>query len=383
MKNSFSPLLTILTGVRRIGRNFSTILLATIAPLIISVGVVMVAREIGSPTRLALDAVHGVVVIFYLSTVVSATMGITPTGWARFGFSLPAIKSIARISQWKNTFSLIVAAVIVLMPTAIVIGLLFRRVESLLQASESFWFETPSHVIFEFIMIMLLGGLISAAYIKATKAKAKICGINSKAALKAAVDGGAAMLGFVFFPASPRAITTIEAGELMAMVPDGIIKVALLVDPTDQDVTSIAKALPIDAIQLHGSETPERVTEIKALIGGGLQVFKAVTIATPEDVVLAHEYEKSCDRLLLDAKAPADATRPGGNAITFDWKLISNQTWEKPWLLAGGLTAKNVGNAIAITNAEMVDVSSGVEDAPGVKNPAKITIFLGAVEDGG
>ncbi|MCK5166965.1 MAG: phosphoribosylanthranilate isomerase [Rhodospirillaceae bacterium] len=230
---------------------------------------------------------------------------------------------------------------------------------------------------------MLLGGLISAAYIKATKARAKICGINSKAALKAAVDGGAAMLGFVFFPASPRAITTIEAGELMAMVPDGIIKVALLVDPTDQDVTSIAKALPIDAIQLHGSETPSRVTEIKALIGGGLQVFKAVTIATPEDVVLAHEYEKSCDRLLLDAKAPADATRPGGNAITFDWKLISNQTWEKPWLLAGGLTAKNVGNAIAITNAEMVDVSSGVEDAPGVKNPAKITIFLGAVEDGG
>ncbi len=381
MENSFSPLLTILTGVRRIGRNISAILVAIVLPFIISVGAVMVAREIGLPNRLALDAVHGVFVIFYLSTVVSATMGIVPTGWARFGFSLPAIKSIARISQWKNTFSLIVAAAIVLTPTAIVVGLLFRRIESLLELSGNLWFEVPSHIIPEFIMTMLFGGLVSAAYNKATKARAKICGINSKAALKAAVDGGAAMLGFVFFPASPRAITTIEASELMAMVPDGIIKVALLVDPTDQDVSSLARALPIDAIQLHGSETPARVAEVKAL--SGLQVFKAVAIATPEDVALAHEYENSCDWILLDAMAPADATRPGGNAISFDWQLISNETWEKPWLLAGGLTAKNVGNAITITGAEMIDVSSGVEDAPGVKNPAKITIFLGAVEDGG
>ncbi|MCK5167277.1 MAG: phosphoribosylanthranilate isomerase [Rhodospirillaceae bacterium] len=229
---------------------------------------------------------------------------------------------------------------------------------------------------------MLLGGLISAAYNKAVKARAKICGINSKAALKAAIDGGAAMLGFVFFPPSPRAITTVEAEALMAMVPDGILKVALMVDPTNQDVASITKALPIDAIQLHGSETPARVTEVKAL-SGGLQVFKAMTIATPEDVALAHEYEKSCDRILLDAKAPVDATRPGGNATPFDWQLISNETWEKPWLLAGGLTAQNVGNAITITGAPMVDVSSGVEDAPGVKNPAKIAVFLDAVERGG
>ena len=378
---SSSPLLIILTGLRRIGRNFSTMLKIALLPFFISIGVVIIAREIGPPTRYLLDAVHGVVVIFYLSAVIKLAPGTAPTGWQRFGFAAPAVKSIAKITQWKNTFSLIIAAAIVLMPTALVIGLLFRRVESLLNASDAIWFETPSHIIPEFIMTMLLGGLMSATYNKASKAKAKICGINSRAALEAAVDGGAVMLGFVFFPPSPRAVTTVEAGELMAMVPDGILKVALMVDPSDQDISAITKALPIDVIQLHGAETPARTAEVKAL--SGLQVFKAVAISTPEDIKLAHEFEASCDGLLLDGKAPMDATRPGGNAISFDWGLISGETWEKPWLLAGGLTAQNVGNAIAITGAPMVDVSSGVEDAPGVKNPAKITIFLGAVEDGG
>ena len=381
MNNYSSPLLIILTGLRRIGRNFLTILQISLLPFFISIGVVMLAREIGQPTRYLLDAVHGVVVIFYLSAVVRLAPGAKPTGGQRFGLSLLSIKSIAKITQWKNTVSLIIASVIVLTPIAVVIGMLLRRLEALFNAAGAIWFETPSNIIPEFIMTALLGGMISAAYNKAIKAKAKICGINSSAALTAAVDGGAAMLGFVFFPPSPRAITTVEAGELMAMVPDGILKVALMVDPSDRDITALVKALPIDAIQLHGSEDPARTAAVKALTG--LQVFKAVAIATPEDVALAHEFEKSCDRLLLDAKPPAGATRPGGNATSFDWQLISNETWEKPWLLAGGLTAENVGNAIALTGAEMVDVSSGVEDAPGVKNPSKITAFLGAVEDGG
>ena len=202
----------------------------------------------------------------------------------------------------------------------------------------------------------------------------KICGINSKEALDAAVAGGASMLGFVFFPASPRAVTPLEAKALMDRVPDGITKVALMVDPDDQDVGSICRLLPVDLLQLHGGETVARVSDIKAITG--LPVMKAVGIAGPDDIQRAHGYETVCERILLDAKAPKDAVLPGGNALSFDWDLIAGETWEKPWMLAGGLNAENLGQAVKTSGATFVDVSSGVEDAPGRKSVDKISAFL-------
>lgn len=202
----------------------------------------------------------------------------------------------------------------------------------------------------------------------------KICGINSAEALDAAVDGGAKMLGFVFFPKSPRAITPVEAKALMGRVPDGVIKVALLVDPDDFEVGAICRQLPVDLVQLHGQENLERVADIKAITG--LPVMKAIGIEAADDIARAHSYEGVCDRILLDAKPPKGAVLPGGNAVSFDWDLISGETWQKPWLLAGGLSASNLAEAVKSSGASFVDVSSGVEDEPGLKSPQKIREFL-------
>lgn len=206
----------------------------------------------------------------------------------------------------------------------------------------------------------------------------KICGINSQSARDAAVRSGALMLGFVFYPASPRALSFDQARTLIGGVPDGILKVALVVDPTFKELQALSENLAIDVIQLHGSETPDRVSEVKALTG--LRVFKAVAISGPDDVARAHEYEAVSDALLFDAKPPEGADRPGGNALKFDWDLIAGETWACPWLLAGGLTAENVAAAIKASGAEMVDVSSGVEDAPGVKSAIKIKAFIKAAQ---
>jgi len=202
----------------------------------------------------------------------------------------------------------------------------------------------------------------------------KICGINSPAALDAAVEGGAKMLGFVFFPPSPRCVTPTEAASLMARVPDGVLKVALMVNPDDFDVGAVCRQLPIDLIQLHGQETVERVADIKAITG--LPIMKAVGIAGAEDIARAHDFEAVCERILLDAKAPQGSALPGGNALSFDWDLIRGETWAKPWLLAGGLNAQNLENAVKTSGAGFVDVSSGVEDAPGHKSVIKIGEFL-------
>lgn len=202
----------------------------------------------------------------------------------------------------------------------------------------------------------------------------KICGISSAEALDAAVAGGASMLGFVFFAASPRVVSRDEARDLLARVPDGVLKVALMVDPSDTEAHDIGNQLAFDLIQLHGSETPARVIEIKAITGR--PIMKAVGIAGPEDIKRAHEYEAVADRILLDAKAPKGAELPGGNALSFDWSLIAEETWEKPWMLAGGLTVDNVSEAVKISGAGAVDVSSGVEDKPGHKSVAKIQAFL-------
>lgn len=202
----------------------------------------------------------------------------------------------------------------------------------------------------------------------------KICGMNSAEALDAAVAGGAKMLGFVFFPPSPRCVTPVEAADLMARVPEGLTKVALMVDPDDFDVGAVCRQLPVDCIQLHGKETVERVADIKAITG--LPVMKAVGIASTDDIKHAHGFEAVCERILLDAKAPVGSVLPGGNALSFDWQLIRGETWAKPWLLAGGLTAENLGQAVKTSGAGFVDVSSGVEDAPGHKSPEKIRAFL-------
>ncbi len=204
----------------------------------------------------------------------------------------------------------------------------------------------------------------------------KICGLTDAAAVKAAVDGGAAMCGFVFFPASPRNLTPKEAAELTKGVPEGVIRVGLTVDADDALLAEIASVAKVDMLQLHGSETPERTNEVRERFG--LPVMKVVAVRGSGDLAAAEAYEGVADRLMFDAKPPEDATRPGGNARPFDWRLLRDRTFALPWLLAGGLTAENLAQAVKASGAVAVDVSSGVEDAPGVKNADKIRAFLAA-----
>lgn len=202
----------------------------------------------------------------------------------------------------------------------------------------------------------------------------KICGLNDPAAVAAAVEGGARLVGFVFFPASPRAVTPAKAGELGKAVPSGVVKVGLVVDADDQALAAIIKNAKVDLLQLHGHESPQRVAAIKARFG--VPVMKVVAVASDADVEAARAYEDVADRLMFDARPPHGATRPGGNARAFDWELLKGHTWRKPWILAGGLNAANIGEAVRTSGARAVDVSSGVEDAPGRKNPKKILEFL-------
>ena len=202
----------------------------------------------------------------------------------------------------------------------------------------------------------------------------KICGLTSAEAVSAAVDGGAGLTGFVFYPPSPRFLAPAAAAALARLVPEGILKVGLVVDADDVFIDAILAAVPLDLLQLHGKESPERVAAVKARFG--LPVMKAVAISGHADLETARAYEAIADRLLFDAVPPKDATRPGGNALAFDWALLKGAAWQCPWMLAGGLDAWNVAEAVRISGATAVDVSSGVEDAPGVKNVEKIKAFL-------
>ena len=204
----------------------------------------------------------------------------------------------------------------------------------------------------------------------------KICGLSDEAGVSAAVDGGAAMVGFVFFPPSPRSVTVERAAELTKTVPGGIIRVGLVVDADDEWLGEIAADAGIDLLQLHGGETPERVREIRERFG--LPVMKVVPVLEAEDVAAADQFKDAADRLMFDAKPPVGASRPGGNARAFDWSLLSGIDNSMAWMLAGGLTAENVAEAVKISRASFVDVSSGVEDAPGRKSPEKIRAFLKA-----
>ena len=206
----------------------------------------------------------------------------------------------------------------------------------------------------------------------------KICGLMSADAVDAAVEAGADMVGFVFFPPSPRSLSVADAAALTARVPSHVTRVALSVDADDSLLDAIAADAGVDMMQFHGHETLERVTEIRDRYG--LPVMKAVAIAGPEDVARALAYADVADRLMFDAKPPKGATRPGGNALAFDWQLIAGANWSKPWILAGGLTPENVADAIAASGATAVDVSSGVEDAPGAKNPENIRGFISAAK---
>jgi len=206
--------------------------------------------------------------------------------------------------------------------------------------------------------------------------RVKICGLSTQEGLQAVADTGAAYVGFVFFPKSPRNVTIEQARELALATPVGLAKVALVVDADNAFLDAITDAVPLDMLQLHGHESPERVLEIKARYG--LPVMKAVGIADASDVPNIDLYNAVADQILIDAKPPKSATLPGGNGLSFDWTLIAKRRWPKPWMLAGGLTPDNVAEAIALTGATQVDVSSGVEAGVGIKDNAKIAAFVAA-----
>jgi phosphoribosylanthranilate isomerase len=204
----------------------------------------------------------------------------------------------------------------------------------------------------------------------------KICGLSTPDALDVALEAGADMVGFVFFPPSPRHLGLGLARSLGQHVAGRAKKVALTVDATDQELSRIVEALAPDLLQLHGKETPERVVAVRTHFGR--PVMKALPIARREDLAPIRLYEKVADRLLFDARAPRDATRPGGLGKAFDWHLLENLDPGVAFMLSGGLDAGNVAEAIAITRAPGVDVSSGVEHAPGEKDPDKIRAFIRA-----
>ena len=208
----------------------------------------------------------------------------------------------------------------------------------------------------------------------------KICGINSPEALRAAAEAGAGLIGLVFYPPSPRYVTVEQAAALAALVPEGVLKVGLFVDADDAAIARVLERVPLDMLQLHGRESPERVREVRERFG--LPVMKAIPVASPQDVETAREFEGAADRLLFDAKPPKtmEGALPGGNALRFDWELLRGRRWKIAWMLSGGLLASNLADAVGITGAPAVDVSSGVEDRPGHKDPARIRAFLAAAK---
>lgn len=205
----------------------------------------------------------------------------------------------------------------------------------------------------------------------------KICGLSTPEQLRWAVDAGARYVGFMFFERSPRNVTVETAGALALDVPPGVAKVAVMVDPDDATLEAITAAVPLDMLQLHGAESPERVAAIRARTS--LPVMKAVGIAGADDIKRLESYYPVADQILVDAKPPKDAALPGGMGMPFDWTLIQGHHFQRPWMLAGGLTPQNVGLALRLTGAPQLDVSSGVESAPGVKDEGLIRAFMAAV----
>lgn len=207
----------------------------------------------------------------------------------------------------------------------------------------------------------------------------KICGLKTAEALDTALESGADMVGFVFFGPSPRNLGLVEARRLAERVGNQALKVALSVNASDRELHDIVDAIRPDMLQLHGTETPEQVALVRSKFG--LPVMKALPIATRADLSPVRLYAKVADRLIFDARAPKEATRPGGLGTPFDWTLLRGIDAGVPYMLSGGLTADNVAEAIRITGAPGVDVSSGVESSPGVKDPDKIRAFIRAARE--
>ena len=203
----------------------------------------------------------------------------------------------------------------------------------------------------------------------------KTCGLSDRPAVDAALAGGARFVGFVFFPPSPRHVAPSRAAALSAGLRDGAATVGVVVNPDDDMLDGILSKVRLDYIQLHGNESPARAREIRARTG--CRIIKAISVSEASDIKRAEDYDESVDLILFDAKATVDDTRPGGNARTFDWRLFESAPPPSTgWLLSGGLDADNVREAIRITRARAVDVSSGIESAPGRKDPGKISAFL-------
>lgn len=212
---------------------------------------------------------------------------------------------------------------------------------------------------------------------KPTTIQAKICGLRTEEDVRAAVTAGAAFVGFMHFPKSPRHIEPADAEKLARLLPETVKAVVVLVNPSDAEVARAA--LWADFIQLHGDETPERSREIRRL--AGKPVIKAMALESADDLARAALYQETADILLFDAKTPTSGDLPGGNGIAFDWRILAGSRIDTPWMLSGGLDAANVAEAIRLTGARMVDVSSGVEQTRGVKSAAKIKAFLRAVKE--
>jgi phosphoribosylanthranilate isomerase len=202
----------------------------------------------------------------------------------------------------------------------------------------------------------------------------KICGLSTPDAVKTAVTYGAAYLGFIFFPPSPRHITPPIAAAISADVPASVKKVAVTVDMADEDIAALLAVFGPDYLQLHGKETPERVQEIR--VRYGLPVIKALSVRTKGNILHASRYDGVADMLLFDAKPPEGAVLPGGNGVSFDWTLLKGEKISLPWFLSGGLSCQNIREALDNSGASMVDVSSGVETRPGVKDLRLIREFL-------
>ena len=212
-----------------------------------------------------------------------------------------------------------------------------------------------------------------------TDIRVKICGLCRPEDVTAVADAGASYGGFVFFSKSPRNVSIAQARDLALGAPVGLAKVALVVNADDAMLDAITAEVPLDMLQLHGSESPARVAEVKARYG--LPVMKAVGVGGPEDLAAIDVYAEVADQLLIDAKPPKGADLPGGNGLAFDWQLLAGRKyWSVPWMLAGGLTPDNAAEAVLRTGTRQLDVSSGVESAPGVKDAAQIAAFVAAAQ---
>lgn len=209
------------------------------------------------------------------------------------------------------------------------------------------------------------------------KTAVKICGVTTPEAVEAAARFGAQMIGFVFYPKSPRALALPIAAQLAAQVPTGLRSVGLFVDPSDEELEAVTARVPLALVQLHGNESPARVAAVKARFA--LPVIKALAVSSAADVAAAEPYANVADYFLFDAKPPTNVSAlPGGNGLAFDWRLLQGAKIARPWLLAGGLTPQNVVEAAETSGAKMVDVSSGVESRPGVKDVNLIESFMRA-----